>query len=141
MERSPALSDHPGRPTTRSVSTPVRARDARIDAFRGLALIMILIDHMPGNPWEALTIRNIGFSDAAEAFFIMSGIAAGIAYSPAIIRWLNHDTRLWDAVGPMWKRAWKLYTVHILLTVVAIALYAWAAEMFLREEFRIVQEL
>ena len=76
MERSPALSDHPRRPTTRSVSTPVRARDARIDAFRGLALIMILIDHMPGNPWEALTIRNIGFSDAAEAFFIMSGIAA-----------------------------------------------------------------
>jgi hypothetical protein len=141
MERSPALSDHPGRPTSRSVSTPVRARDARIDAFRGLALIMILIDHMPGNPWEALTVRNIGFSDAAEAFFIMSGIAAGIAYSPAIIRWLNHDTRLWDAVGPMWKRAWKLYTVHILLTVVAIALYAWAAEMFLREEFRIVHNL
>ena len=122
-------------------SAPARPRDARIDAFRGLALIMIIIDHMPGNPWEALTIRNIGFSDAAEAFFIMSGIAAGIAYSPAIIRWLNHDSRLWDAVGPMWKRAWKLYTVHILLTVIAIALYAWAAEMFLREEFRIVHNL
>ena len=66
-------------PIRRGVDLPRRARDPRIDAFRGLALIMIIIDHMPGNPWEHLTIRNIGFSDAAEAFFIMSGIAAGIA--------------------------------------------------------------
>ncbi|HBU53972.1 MAG TPA: OpgC protein, partial [Sulfitobacter sp.] len=37
-------------PIRRGVDLPRRARDPRIDAFRGLALIMIIIDHMPGNP-------------------------------------------------------------------------------------------
>jgi len=60
-------------------------RDPRIDVFRGLALIMIFINHVPGNPYEYLTIRNLGFADAAEAFFLMSGIAAGLAYTPRFI--------------------------------------------------------
>ncbi|MEH6506855.1 MAG: OpgC domain-containing protein [Sulfitobacter litoralis] len=128
-------------PIRRGVDLPRRARDPRIDAFRGLALIMIIIDHMPGNPWEHLTIRNIGFSDAAEAFFIMSGIAAGIAYSPAIGRWMSGDLRLWDAIAPLWRRAWQLYIVHIVLTVAAIGLYAWAADTFVRSEFRVMHNL
>ena len=99
-----------------------RPRDPRIDAFRGVALAMIIITHMPGNPYEDLTIRNFGFSDAAEAFFIMSGIAAGIAYSPAVERWLTGSGRLWDAVGPMWNRAWTLYLVQIALPVGALGL-------------------
>ncbi len=56
-----------------------RPRDPRIDAFRGVALVMIFIDHVPGNPYETLTLRNWGFSDAAESFVVMSGIAAGRA--------------------------------------------------------------
>lgn len=128
-------------PIRRGVDLPRRARDPRIDAFRGLALIMIIIDHMPGNPWEHLTIRNIGFSDAAEAFFIMSGIAAGIAYSPAIGRWMSGELRLWDAMAPLWRRAWQLYIVHIVLTVAAIGLYAWAADTFVRSEFRVMHNL
>ena len=128
-------------PIRRGVDLPRRARDPRIDAFRGLALIMIIIDHMPGNPWEHLTIRNIGFSDAAEAFFIMSGIAAGSAYSPAIGRWMSGELRLWDAMAPLWRRAWQLYIVHIVLTVAAIGLYAWAADTFMRSEFRVMHNL
>ena len=53
-------------------AAPKSARDPRIDLFRGLALVMIFINHVPGNPYEALTIRNLGFADAAEAFFLMS---------------------------------------------------------------------
>lgn len=118
-----------------------RPRDPRIDAFRGLALLMILIDHIPGNPYEILTIRNFGFSDAAEAFFVMSGIAAGIAYSGAVERWTRGEAGLWPAVSPMWMRAWTLYLVQIFLTVSALALYAWAADTFLRPEFRVQHNL
>ena len=82
MARSPARPEAQLIPIRQGLIAPSRPRDPRIDAFRGLALMMILIDHMPGNPWEEVTVRNIGFSDAAEAFFVMSGIAAGIAYSP-----------------------------------------------------------
>jgi hypothetical protein len=109
---------------------PRTGRDPRIDAFRGLALIMIFINHVPGNPYEFLTNRNYGFSDAAEAFFVMSGIAAGIAYSggftaPALLR-----DGLWAAIQPIWKRAWTLYVVQILLTVWAIAIFALGAVAF-----------
>lgn len=107
-----------------------RPRDPRIDAFRGLALIMIFIDHVPGNPYENFTIRNIGFSDAAEAFFVMSGVAAGLAYSG---RFLPHNLAsngLWHAVSPVWHRAWVLYLVQIFLTVWAIAIYSGGAMVF-----------
>ncbi|WP_425072108.1 OpgC family protein [Sagittula sp. S175] len=110
-------------------------RDPRIDFFRGVALMMILINHMPVNPYEVLTTRNFGFSDAAEAFFVMSGIAAGIAYSPAIVRWLDGVGRLRDAVMPLWGRAWQLYMVQMLLTVLVLALFAWATTAFLNPKF------
>lgn len=117
--------------------SPVRRpRDPRIDTFRGLALLMILVDHIPGNPYEILTLRNFGFSDAAEAFFVMSGIAAGIAYSGAMQRWSAGEVRLWPAISPFWGRAWTLYLVQIFLTVAALALYAWAADTFLRAGLR-----
>ena len=117
------------------------ARDARIDAFRGLALAMILIDHMPRNPYEHITMRNFGFSDAAEAFFLMSGIAAGIAYSPKIRQWIAGERPTLSATSPFWKRAWTLYRVHILLTVWAIAMYAVASDLFFRAEFREMHNL
>jgi hypothetical protein len=141
MARSPARPEAQLIPIRQGLIAPSRPRDPRIDAFRGLALMMILIDHMPGNPWEEITVRNIGFSDAAEAFFVMSGIAAGIAYSPGIERWLRGESRLWDGMAPMWRRAWTLYVVQIVLSVVAIGLFSWSAGVFYRSAFREMHNL
>lgn len=105
-------------------------RDARIDAFRGLALVMIFINHVPGNPYEILTNRNYGFSDAAEAFFVMSGVAAGIAYSGGFTAPALHANGLWAAIRPIWTRAWTLYLVQIFLTLWAIAIFATGAAAF-----------
>ena len=55
-------------------------RDTRIDVFRALALITIYVNHIPGTVYEHFTHRNIGFSDAAEAFVLISGVAVGLAY-------------------------------------------------------------
>lgn len=109
--------------------TPTRrARDPRIDLFRGLLLVMIFVDHVPGNWYENLTLRNIGFSDAAESFFLMSGMAAGIAYSAKLALW--RETGLWAGIAPVWKRAWVLYLSHIFLTLGGIAIFAFAANQF-----------
>ena len=43
---------------------PSAPRDERLDTLRGLALVMIFINHIPGNFWEDWTSRNFGFSDA-----------------------------------------------------------------------------
>ncbi|HEY9039046.1 MAG TPA: OpgC domain-containing protein [Roseovarius sp.] len=107
-----------------------RPRDPRIDAFRGLALIMIFVDHVPGNPYEQFTIRNLGFSDAAEAFFVMSGVAAGLAYSGRFLPDTVAKNGLWHAISPIWHRAWVLYLVQIFLTVWAIAIYSSGAMAF-----------
>ncbi|SPJ24910.1 OpgC family protein [Palleronia abyssalis] len=141
------MTPPPDRPDAKLIPIrggPIHApttRDPRIDVFRGLALVMIIVTHMPGNPWESVTIRTIGFSDAAEAFFVMSGIAAGIAYSPGIARWLAGEGRAWDGIAPMWRRAWTLYMVQTVLTVAALGLFAWAASTFYRGEFRVMHNL
>ncbi len=45
-----------------------RARELRLDLFRGLALWLIFIDHVSPDILTWFTIRNYGFSDAAEIF-------------------------------------------------------------------------
>ena len=86
---------------------PVRApstRDARLDVFRGMCLVMIFINHVPGNPYERFTSRNFGWSDAAEAFVMMSGIAAG--YSKAGVPTTLDEIIGWNAYMEMTGYWW-----------------------------------
>ena len=114
---SPAVaSDRPALPA---------GRDARLDMFRGIALVMIFINHVPGTIYETYTNRNFGFSDAAEAFVFMSGMAAGLAYSNGF-----RNDKLWPAVAKVWARARQLYFVHITITMLCLAIFAAAALWF-----------
>jgi hypothetical protein len=100
-------------------------RDLRLDFFRGLALCMIFINHLPNNFYERFTNRNFGFSDSAEGFVLMSGMAAGIAYGAVFAR-----VSLWRAVAKVWGRAWQLYQTHLVITVLAIGIVAAGALLF-----------
>ena len=55
-------------------------RDLRLDLFRGLALWLIFLDHIPSNMVSWITIRNYGFSDATEIFVFISGYTAAFVY-------------------------------------------------------------
>src|SRR5260370_25827355 len=59
-------------------------RDLRLDLFRGLALWLIFLDHIPSNIVNWLTIRNYGFSDATEIFVFISGYTAAFVYGRAM---------------------------------------------------------
>ena len=74
----------------------INGRDHRIDFFRGLALVFIFWDHIPGNPLANLTVRNFGFSDAAEIFVFLAGYAAVLAYGKVARRdgWLVACVRI-----------------------------------------------
>ena len=100
-------------------------RDARLDMFRGVALVMIFINHVPGTIYENFTSRNFGFSDAAEAFVFMSGLAAGLAYSPRF-----RSGSFWLATTKVWARARQLYFVHLTITMLSLAIFAAAALWF-----------
>ena len=112
-------------PASAHETTTPAGRDLRLDMFRGLALVMIFINHVPGTVYEAFTNRNFGFSDAAEAFVFMSGMAAGLAYSNRF-----RSGNLWAAIAKVWARARQLYFVHIVITMVSLAIFAGAAKWF-----------
>ena len=112
-------------PAAPGETTILAGRDDRLDMFRGIALVMIFINHVPGTIYENLTNRNFGFSDAAEAFVFMSGMAAGLAYSNRF-----RTGNLWAAIAKVWARARQLYFVHITITMLSLAIFAAAAKWF-----------
>jgi hypothetical protein len=87
-------------------------RDLRIDACRGIALWCIFLDHVPNNIGSWLTLRNYGFSDAAEVFMFVSGVTCALAYG-----------KVWRCEG--WtsvirrtlRRSWDIYVAFLLLTL------------------------
>src|ERR1044072_5660083 len=68
------------------IVTAVNERELRLDLFRGLALWLIFIDHLPQNLLTWLTIRNYGFSDATEIFIFISGYTAAFVYGRAMLQ-------------------------------------------------------
>src|SRR6478735_12742462 len=72
-------------------------RDLRLDLLRGIGQWMIFLDHIPYNFLNWFTLRNYGFSDAAEIFVFISGYSVGFSYGPAIKagQFLAGAKRLW----------------------------------------------
>ncbi|TPI45891.1 hypothetical protein FJW05_16330 [Mesorhizobium sp. B2-9-1] len=102
--------------------TRINDRDTRIDVLRALALLTIFVDHVPGTVFENWTYKNFGFSDAAEAFVLISGISVALAYGTKF----KPGGRLL-ATLKMWRRAGVLYISHIVITMAVIALFCAAA--------------
>ncbi|GGD04794.1 OpgC family protein [Aureimonas glaciei] len=104
---------------------PATGRDHRVDFYRGIALVTIFVNHVPGTLWENFTGRNFGFSDAAELFVFLAGFASAYAYGRPF---LGGD-RLMASLRSV-RRAGLLYIIHILVTMLAIGLFAWASLAF-----------
>ena len=94
-----------------------QARDPRIDACRGIALWWIFLDHVPNNIGSWLTLRNYGFSDAAEIFMFVSGVTCALAYGKAL------RFEGWTGViGRTLRRSWDIYVAFLLVTLASAIL-------------------
>ena len=111
---------------TASAPLPSGRRDPRIDVFRGIALVMIFVDHLPDNFYAFYMLWNFGWSDAAEGFVLMAGMSAGLAYGA----YFRRPMRFWSGLTRVWRRAWTIYLVHILVTVGGMAATAAVALWF-----------
>jgi hypothetical protein len=100
-------------------------RDVRLDLFRGIGLWMIFLDHIPHDVVSWLTLRNYGFSDAAEFFVFISGYLAGFIYGPII-----KAGHFLSALKRLWKRAMEMYVAHIMLFLVFTAQIARTVRRF-----------
>jgi len=96
-----------------SATGPGLQRDLRIDFFRGLALLFIFIDHVPGNVLGNFTLRNFGFADAAEVFVLLAGFSAVLAYSRTF-----EGQGFWAGTSRVLDRVRDLYVWHLGLVVV-----------------------
>ncbi|SET23395.1 OpgC family protein [Oceanicella actignis] len=95
-------------------------RDPRLDFFRGLAMFIIFVAHVPNDAWALWIPARFGFSDATEIFVFCSGMASAIAFGGVFARrgWLMGTARIAH-------RVWQVYWAHVgLFLCVAALLYA-----------------
>ena len=98
-----------------------RPRDPRLDVFRGIGMLIILIAHVPNDHWALWIPARFGFSDATEMFVFLSGMASAIAFG-----------RLFDREGIVMlsarvaQRIWQIYWAHICVFIVVATLMAAA---------------
>src|SRR6185295_517049 len=93
-----------------------------IDFWRGVALIFIFINHIPGLYYSHFTHASYSISDSADLFVFLAGwalryvVGRGARRQPA-----------WYLVLRLFGRAFTLYAAQILITLVALAMLAAAA--------------
>lgn len=107
-----------------------RERDLRLDFCRGIALIIIFIDHVPDNPLSNWTLRNFAFCDAAEIFVIISGMASYLAYGSVLDR--EGFLECTRAVARRWV---QVYLAHLLLFSAVAASVVVASRHFFGADY------
>src|SRR5437879_1650186 len=109
-----------------AISFPaVGERELRLDLFRGLALWLIFIDHLPPNILTWFTIRNYGFSDATEIFIFISGYTAAFVYGRAML-----ESGVVVATARILRRVWQIYVAHVFLFTIFLAEISYVATSF-----------
>jgi hypothetical protein len=106
------------------MAAPAKRIDG-IDFWRGFALLTIFIDHVPENVFQHVTQQNFGFSDAAELFVFLAGVSVALAYGT---RFFDGDTVA--AVRAVLRRAFTIYWVQILISLLIVAIFAGAAALW-----------
>src|SRR6185369_3993957 len=109
-----------------AIALPVAGeRELRLDLFRGLALWLIFVDHLPTNLLTWLTIRNYGFSDATEIFIFISGYTAAFVYGRAML-----EVGFVIASARILRRVWQIYVAHVFLFTIFLAEISYVATRF-----------
>lgn len=98
-----------------------RLRDPRLDVFRGIGMLIILIAHIPGNHWTLWIPARFGFSDATEMFVFLSGMASAIAFGRLFDR-----EGLFMLTGRAAQRVWQIYWAHVCVFIIIATLMAAA---------------
>ncbi len=99
-------------------------RDPRLDFFRGLAMLIILVAHIQRNPWGNWIPARFGPSDAAEMFVFCSGYAAAIAFGATFVK-----AGFWMGVRRIALRCWQVYWAHLglffVVAAISVVAYDW----------------
>jgi hypothetical protein len=94
-----------------------------VDFWRGIALITIFINHVPGIYYSRFTHTNISLSDSADLFVFLAGWSLRLLVGSP-----NRPTQpIGYLVLRLSGRAIELYAAQVLITAIAIAMLAASA--------------
>ena len=94
---------------------PRQARSIEVDFFRGIVLIVIVLDHIPGGVLQHLMLHTYAFCDSAEVFVCLGGYASAAAYAAVLTK-----------RGPkaaqtrFYKRCWEIYRAYLLTALLTL---------------------
>jgi hypothetical protein len=95
-------------------------RDLRIDLFRGIAIVFVVVNHLGlVSVFQDVTQEAIGVVSGAELFVLLSGVVLGMVYRPKVV-----SGGIGEVVIRTSSRSWKLYytALGVVLLVFALSL-------------------
>jgi hypothetical protein len=92
-----------------------RGRSIEVDFFRGVVLIVIVLDHIPGSVLSHLMLHSYALCDSAEVFVCLGGYASAAAYDAVL------DKRgLGAARTRFFRRGVEIYRAYLLTAVLTL---------------------
>ncbi|HVE09579.1 MAG TPA: OpgC domain-containing protein [Paraburkholderia sp.] len=102
---------------------PRRGRSIEVDFFRGIVLIVIVLDHIPGSVLSHFMLHAYALCDSAEVFVCLGGYASAAAYDAVLAK-----RGLPAARARFVRRGVEIYRAYLLtalLTLLSGALLAF----------------
>ncbi len=96
-----------------------------IDFWRGVALVMIFVNHIPGLDYSFLTLRQVSISDAAELFVFLAGCSLAFVANGG-----TQAKPLGRVVMRLLTRALDIWQAQIVTMSVAVAMLGAGAIVF-----------
>ncbi|PQV50024.1 OpgC domain-containing protein [Paraburkholderia sp. BL21I4N1] len=98
-----------------SEGSPPAGRSIEVDFFRGVVLIVIVLDHIPGSTLSHLMLHAYALCDSAEVFVFLGGYASAAAYT-AVLAGRGESAAKLRFV----KRCWEIYRAYLLTAVLTL---------------------
>jgi len=90
-------------------------RSVEVDFFRGLVLLVIVLDHISGSVLSHVMLHAYAYCDAAEVFVFLGGYATAAAYCTLAAR-----GEPGAAARRFFKRAWEIYRAYLLTALLML---------------------
>ncbi|CAB3770932.1 OpgC domain-containing protein [Paraburkholderia solisilvae] len=94
---------------------PRRGRSIEVDFFRGVVLIVIVLDHIPGSVLSHLMLHTYALCDSAEVFVCLGGYASAAAYDAVLARRGSQAAR-----QRFFRRSAEIYRAYLLTAVLTL---------------------
>jgi hypothetical protein len=109
---------------TPSVRAEIAGRDGDLPVLLllGIANWFLFLDHVPHNMVSSLSLRNFGFSGAADLFVFVGGYGAALIYSDMML-----ERGFVVAATRIFRRVWQLYAAYVVLFVIYVDLIGYVA--------------